>query len=131
MINIKLNNNLGNVTHSNDYKLDATQQYVICIENELEEQANIAKTVKNVGLEALNDYYDWLESNGISVDYPNPTNQLVSTYYGVKPLWKTELSQGIVVKAEDDDDYYIVMECSNLVPGFRSTQIILTMGGCR
>lgn len=37
---------------------------------------------------------------------------------------------GIVVKAEEDDDYYIVMECSSKNTGFEHTQILLTMGGC-
>ena len=36
---------------------------------------------------------------------------------------------GIVVKAEEDDDYYIVMECSSKNTGFEP-QILLTMGGC-
>lgn len=44
---------------------------------------------------------------------PNPTNEIVATFYGIGSLWKTEYSQGVVVKAEDDDDYYIVMECSS------------------
>lgn len=61
---------------------------------------------------------------------PNPTNDFVEKSYGVKPLWRTELSQGIVVKEESDDDYYIVMECSRLNEGFKYTQIIVTLNGC-
>lgn len=63
-------------------------------------------------------------------DMPNPTNEVVAPYYGVGPLWKTEYSQGIVVRAEDDDDYYIVMECSSKNKGYKHTKVILTMGGC-
>ena len=63
---------------------------------------------------------------------PNPTNDVVAPYYGVKPLWKTDYSQGIVVKAENEDDYFIVMECSNKNEnkGYKCTKVILTMGGC-
>lgn len=74
--------------------------------------------------------YAWLFENGFDVDAPNPTNEFVSQYYGVKPLWETPYSQGIVVKAEDEDDYFIVMECSNKNKGYKHTKIILTLGGC-
>lgn len=60
---------------------------------------------------------------------PNPTNEIVAPFYGIGPLWKTEYSQGVVVKAEDDDDYYIVMECSSKNKGYKHTKVILTMGG--
>lgn len=62
-------------------------------------------------------------------DMPNPTNDFVAPYYGVKSLWNTTFSQGIVVKAEDDSDY-IAMECSSKNKGFKRTKVILTMGGC-
>ena len=61
---------------------------------------------------------------------PNPTNAFVEQYYGKESLWKTDFSQGIVVKAENDPDYYIIMECSRRNEGFKYTQIILTLGGC-
>lgn len=38
------------------------------------------------------------------------------------PLWKTAYSQGIVVKAENDDDYFIVMECSRENSGYKHTK---------
>ena len=38
-------------------------------------------------------------------------------------------SQGIVVKI-DDDDFYIVMECSKKNKGYKNTKVILTLGGC-
>lgn len=37
---------------------------------------------------------------------------------------------GIVVKAGNDEDNYIIMECSDKNTGFKHNQIILTMGGC-
>ena len=79
---------------------------------------------------ALKNYHAWLFENGFNVDSPNPTNEFVASYYGVKPLWKTDYSQGIVVKNENDSDYYIVMECSNKNKGYKHTKVILTPGGC-
>ncbi len=32
--------------------------------------------------------------------------------------------------AENDDDYYVVLECSRQNEGFKYTQIIVTLGGC-
>ena len=73
----------------------------------------------------------WLVfEKGFSVEMPNPTNEVVAEYYGVKPLWRTAYSQGIVVKAENESDYFIVMECSGKNRGYKRTQVILTMGGC-
>lgn len=79
---------------------------------------------------ALKNYHAWLFENGFNVELPNPTNEVVASYYGVKPLWKTDYSQGIVVMAEDESDYFIVMECSSRNRGYKHTKIILTMGGC-
>lgn len=130
MEKIKLNGNFGQITVAHGYKLDPTKQYYISFEDELEEQQAIMMAVDLMGLPALKDYHKWLENNGFDVDMPNPTNDFVSKYFGVKPLWKTNLSQGIVVKAENDDDYYIIMECSRENIGFKYTQIIVTLGGC-
>ena len=85
---------------------------------------------KNAPPPAHKNYHAWLFENGFNVDAPNPTNEVVACYYGVKPLWKTDYSQGVVVKAEKDSDYYIVMECSSKNKGYRHAQVILTMGGC-
>ena len=60
----------------------------------------------------------------------NPTNDFVGKFYGKNSLWKTNLSQGLVVKNEKDDDYYIIMECSRENEGFKYTQVVLTLGGC-
>lgn len=79
---------------------------------------------------ALKNYHAWLFENGFNVNEPNPTNEFVSSYYGVKPLWKTAYSQGIVVKAENESDYFIVMECSSKNKGYKHTEVILTLGGC-
>lgn len=130
MEKIKLNKNLGKLVEAHDYELDATKEYIINTDDEIEEQANITATVHLMGLPALKDYHIWLIKNGFNANMPNPTNEFVSKFYGKKPLWLTDLSQGIVVKAENDDDYFIVMECSRLNTGFKYTQIIVTMGGC-
>lgn len=78
----------------------------------------------------MKNYHAWLYENGFSYTTPNPTNDYVSSYYGVKPLWLTQYSIGIVVKTTDDDDYYIVMECSTKNKGYVHTQVIVTLGGC-
>lgn len=130
MVHLKLNKDFGKVVQAHGYELDPAEQYYICLENELEQQAGIVGAVQTMGLPALNDYHKWLKDNGFNVDMPDPTNAYVSSYYGVKPLWSTSLSQGIAVRNKDDDDYYIVMECSRENTGFKYTQIVLTMGGC-
>lgn len=130
MQKIKLNKDFGQIVEAHEYKLDAKKEYIINMQDEIEEQAGIVQSVQTMGLLALKDYYNWLSKNGFDVNMPNPTNKSVSPYYGSEPLWCTDLSQGIVVKAESEDDYYIVMECSRLNEGFKYTQIILTLGGC-
>ena len=130
MKKIKLNKDIGKVVIAHGYELDPKEQYCIRLEDELEQQQSIFFAVTTMGLPALNDYHKWLEDNGFNVDMPNPKNSFVAPYFGTSPLWTTDLSQGIVVKAENDDDYYVVMECSRQNEGFKYTQIILTLGGC-
>ena len=130
MQKIKLNKGFGEIVKAHGYELDPTKKYIINIKDELEQQMGIMNAVQTMGLTAIKDYHKWLTDNGFDANMPNPTNNLVEKYYGVKPLWKTDLSQGIVVKAENEDDYFIVMECSRLNEGFKYTQIILTLGGC-
>ena len=114
-----------------EYQLDPTEKYVINLEEELQFQTAIMTSFQIMGTPpALKNYHAWLFKNNFSYEMPNPTNEVVAPYYGVGPLWKTEYSQGIVVRAEDDDDYYIVMECSSKNKGYKHTKVILTMGGC-
>lgn len=121
------NENLNN----GDYQLDPTEEYVINLEEELQSQKAIMTAFQIMGAPpALKNYHAWLFKNNFSYEVPNPTNEIVAPYYGVAPLWKTEYSQGIVVRAEDDDDYYIVMECSIKNKGYKHTKALLTMGGC-
>ena len=116
---------------ADDYYLDPTEKYIINLEEELEFQTSIMMLFQIMGPPpALKNYHAWLVKNGCNVDEPNPTNEIVSGYYGVKPLWKTDYSQGIAVKNENDNDYYIVMECSGKNKGYKHTKIILTLGGC-
>ena len=111
--------------------LNPTEKYVIDLEEELEFQESIMKAFQIIGPPpAIKNYHAWLFENGFNVETPNPTNEIVSSYYGVKPLWKTDYSQGIAVKNENDDDYYIVMECSGKNRGYKHTIVVLTPGGC-
>jgi len=131
MRKIKLNTDIGNRTSTDEYILDPTEKYVLDLEKEIEYQMAITVSFDMMGPPpALKNYHAWLFENGFNVDAPNPTNEVVAPYYGVKPLWKTAYSQGIVVKGEGESDYFIVMECSRLNKGYKYTQVILTMGGC-
>ena len=131
MKKIKLNENFGKKTSIDEYRLDPTEKYVINIEEEMEFQMATMMSFQIMGPPpALKNYHAWLFENGFNVEVPNPTNEVVARYYGVKPLWKTDYSQGIVVKAENNSDYYIIMECSRKNKGYKHTQVIVTMGGC-
>jgi len=130
MIKLKLNDYSVKI-REDGYRLNPSEQYVIKLENEKEFQMAIYAAFKMIDYPpAIKNYHAWLYENGFSYKAPDPTNECVASYYGKKPLWKTAYSQGVVVKCEEDDDYYIVMECSNLNKGYKYTQIILTLGGC-
>ena len=131
MKKIKLNKNLGRKTSIDEYILDPTEKYVIDIEEEMEFQVATMMSFQIMGPPpALKNYHAWLFENGFDIEVPNPTNEFVSAFYGVKPLWETAYSQGVVVKAENNDDYFIVMECSCKNKGYKHTKVILTPSGC-
>lgn len=106
---IRLNDRSETIPSNNEYTLDPTERYVINLEDEMEFQSAIMMSFQVMGPPpALKNYHAWLFENGFNVELPNPTNEVVASYYGVKPLWKTDYSQGIVVMAEDESDYFIV-----------------------
>lgn len=131
MKKIKLTEYKEKKNSTDEYHLDPTEKYVIDLEKEMKFQTAIMMSFQIMGPPpALKNYHAWLFENGFNVDAPNPTNEIVASYYGVKPLWRTAYSQGIVVMAENDSDYFIVMECSSKNKGYRHTKVILTLGGC-
>ena len=131
MKKIKLHDIQERRNSADEYTLDPTEKYVINLEVEVEFQMAVMMSFQMMGPPpAIKNYHAWLFENGFNVELPNPTNEVVAPYYGVKPLWKTDYSQGIVVMAEDESDYYIVMECSSRNKGYKRTKVILTMGGC-
>ena len=131
MKKIKLNECTDNQTSGDGYELDPTDKYVVDIESEKEFQIAIMMSFQVMGPPpAIKNYHAWLFENGFDIEMPNPTNEFVSAFYGVKPLWKTAYSQGVVVKAENNDDYFIVMECSCKNKGYKHTKVILTPSGC-
>ncbi len=131
MKKIKLNEGLEKETSIDGYKLNPIEKYVINLKEEMEFQMAMMMSFQiMVPPPALKNYHAWLFENGFNVDLPNPTNEAVALYYGVKPLWKTDYSQGIVVMDENDSDYFIVMECSSKNKGYKHAKVILTMGGC-
>lgn len=127
MEKLKLNRGMGQLVSPHGYALDATKKYVINLENESEEQISILEAARMFDLPAILDWHKWLKDNGFDIA---PTNDYVSKFFGKEPLWISEKSQGIVVMAENDDDYYVVLECSRQNEGFKYTQIIVTLGGC-
>lgn len=130
MIKIKLNE-VKRKTTSDEYALEPTEKYVINLDEEMEFQTVTLMAFQVMGAPpALKNYHAWLYENGFNVEMPNPTNEFIASYYGVKPLWVTPYSQGVVVRAENEDDYFIVMECSNKNRGYKYAKIILTLGGC-
>ena len=130
MIKIKLNE-VKRKTTSDEYALDPTEKYVINLDEEMEFQTATLMAFQVMGAPpALKNYHAWLYENGFNVEMPDPTNEFVASYYGVKPLWVTPYSQGVVVRAENEDEYFIVMECSNKNRGYKYAKIILTLGGC-
>lgn len=130
MTKIKLNE-IKKTIMSGEYVLDPTEEYVINLEEEMSFQMAIMQSFELMGPPpAIKNYHAWLFENGFNPEMPNPTNEFVASYYGVKSLWETPYSRGIVVKSENDDDYYIVMECSSLNKGYKHTKVILTLGGC-
>ena len=131
MKKIKLHDIQERRNSADEYTLDPTEKYVINLEEEMEFQMAVMMSFQMMGPPpAIKNYHAWLFENDFNVELPNPTNEVVAPYYGVKPLWKTDYSQGIVVMAEDESDYYIVMECSSRNKGYKRTKVILTMGGC-
>ncbi len=130
MRKIKLNE-VKKKESGDDYALDPTEKYLINLDEEMEFQLATLMSFQIMGEPpALKNYHSWLFENGFNVEMPNPTNDFVAQYYGIKPLWKTPYSQGVVVKDENDEDYYIVMECSNKNRGYKCAKIIVTLNGC-
>ena len=126
MKKIKLNDNIGTVVVAHDYVLDPKEEYLINFEEEKASQDIIALTVQTMGMpKALDDYHQWLKDNNLINKVPS--NKLVKDYFGKAPLWKTDYSQGIVVKIENHDDYAIIMECSRLNTGYKYTKCIVAI----
>lgn len=93
---------------TDEYTLDPTEKYMINLEEEMEFQMDIMMSFQAMGAPlALKNYHAWLFENGFNVELPNPTNEVVAHYYGAKPLWKTDFSQGIVVMAENESDCFM------------------------
>ncbi len=130
---ISLSADIGKFVEAHEYELNPTYKYYIDVSAELPMQELMIQTIKIMGPpKAIEDYHRWLKNNHFSASEPNPTNKFVSKYFGKDYLWRTKYSQGIVVKNinKEDDDYYIVMECSRLNTGYKYSKILLTPLGC-
>ena len=113
------------------YALDPGCQYVIDADVESLRSILLFELFRQCGFPpAIKNWHSWLFKHGFSAKVPNVTNSSVAECYGVKPLWRTDYSQGVVVRAVGEDDYFVVMECSRACVGYRHLQILLTPGGC-
>ena len=113
------------------YALDPGCQYVIDAHVEGLRSIRLFELFRQCGFPpAIKNWHAWLFKQGFSAEVPNVTNSSVAEYYGVKPLWCTDYSQGLVVRAIDEDDYFVVMECGHACGGYVHLQILLTPGGC-
>ena len=126
-----LNSDLAAGAACGGYVLDPTCRYVIDAHDEGLRSIKLFEFFKQYGFPpAVKNWHAWLFKHGFSAEVPNLTNSSVAKYYGVKPLWRTDFSQGLVVRAIDEDDYFVVMECGHACVGYVHLQILLTPGGC-
>ena len=113
------------------YALDPRRQYVIDAYVEGLRSIRLFELFRQCGFPpAIKNWHAWLFKHGFSAEDVNVSNSSVAEYYGVKPLWCTAYSQGVVVRAVGDDDYFVVMECSRACVGYQHLQVLLTPGGC-
>ena len=128
---LTLNSHPGGVSACGGYTLDPRRKYVINANIEGSRSITLFGLFRQQGFPpAIKNWHAWLFKHGFSAEFPNLTNDSVAEYYGVEPLWRTDYSQGIVVCAVDEDDYFVVMECGCACVGYRHLQILLTPGGC-
>ena len=126
-----LNSDLAAGAACGGYALDPKCRYVIDAHDEGLRSIKLFELFKQYGFPpAVKNWHAWLFKHGFSAEVPNLTNSSVAKYYGVKPLWRTDYSQGLVVRAIDEDDYFVVMECGHACVGYVHLQILLTPGGC-
>lgn len=113
------------------YALDPGCQYVIDAHVESLRSIRLFELYTQCGFPpAIKIWHAWLFKHGFSVEVPNVTNSSVAEYYGVKPLWCADYSQGVVVRAVGEDDYFVVMECGHACVGYQHLQVLLTPSGC-
>ncbi len=126
MKKIKLNENINNPMKPQGYELNPSEEYVINMDDEFDQQSAIMASAQMMELTCIKDYHKWLLDNDIDGYNPNPSKELLSKFYGKEPLWQTEESQGLVIKDENEDSFYILMECSGSNQNFKYAQIVLT-----
>lgn len=113
------------------YALDPGCQYVIDAHVESLRSIRLFELYTQCGFPpAIKIWHAWLFKHGFSVEVPNVMNSSVAEYYGVKPLWCADYSQGVVVRAVGEDDYFVVMECGHACVGYQHLQVLLTPSGC-
>ena len=85
MKKLRLNNGMSRSQIIDGYKLVPTEKYVINLEEERELAIAIMQYIYTIGFPpAFKNYHAWLFENGFNAESPNPTNEFVASYYGVK-----------------------------------------------
>lgn len=123
---INLNPDFGMAVRKRDgYLLRGDIKYLIDYEEEASVQEAIMASVLVMGPpEGLKDYHRWLKRNKTNEE--NMNLELLDMHYGIKSLWETKYSQGLVMK-DIQGKYYIVLDCSRENTGYKYSQIIVFM----
>lgn len=142
-VNFSLKGNMGLLVPPHGFELNAENELVFDFIADSDIIANTIYISSILGWpRAMEDFWNWCEKNNfpslVGTDEISGEvkrvwripEDFVKEYYGKKSLWKTEYSQGIVVREKNSDDYYIVVECSRENEGWKYARILVTPGGC-
>lgn len=143
-VNFSLKGDMGLFVPPHGFELNAEEELVFDFIADADVIAFTPITASMMGWpRGMEDFWNWCEENDFPSDVGIDTmvsgdlkrawsvpEDFVKEYYGKKPLWTTEYSQGIVVREKNDDDYYVVVECSRENEGWKYARILATPGGC-
>ena len=125
----------GKLEIAHGYELDGYNKYVIYEdEHYFMHNAQILLTIEALGGMSNPDCKRIIKNFNAKASKVCPTGKKdeLKQYYGKGYLWKNLDTQGIVVKLIDKDTttYEILVECSNLCPGFKYTKFVPTDAEC-
>lgn len=143
-VNFSLKGDMGLLVPPHGFELNAEEELVFDFIADSDVIAYVPVTASIMGWpRGMEDFWNWCEENNFPSDVGvdemfsgevkrgwSVPEDFVKEYYGKKPLWTTKYSQGIVVREKNDDDYYVVVECSRENEGWKYARILATPGGC-